>query len=76
MNRNIAGFFIVLLVLAVAGPAVADNGAEKASEQKAFTVENSKVDIGVVAAGTDGIAVFVFKNNTDKDVKIIRAKPT
>ena len=76
MKRNDAAVFVVLLILAIAGFAGAEDGVEKAAEQKTFRVDNATVDLGVVRAGSDGVAVFVFTNDTDKDVKIIRAKPT
>ena len=76
MKRNTAAIFAVLVLLAIPGFVMAEDGAEKVAEQKTFRVENMTVNIGVVQAGTDGVAVFVFRNDTEKDVKILRAKPT
>ena len=76
MKRKTAGIAAMLLLLATSGVVLAGDGAEKAIEGKTFRVENKTIDLGVVRAGKDGVAVFIFRNDTDKDVKIIRAKPT
>ena len=76
MKRKTAAILATVLLLATSGVVLAGDGAEKASKGKTFRVENSTVDLGVVRAGQDGVAVYIFKNDTDKDVKIIRAKPT
>ncbi len=41
-----------------------------------LTVEQHTVDLGEVKAGTVAEAVFQFHNPTDRDVKILSAKPS
>ncbi len=48
--------------------------AEKGA--KGFWVEQAHVELDPVAAGTDAVATYVFHNDTDKEVKIIKAKPS
>lgn len=48
----------------------------KSDDTPGFRVEEAAVDLGTVIAGKDAVATFVFHNDTDKDVKIIRAKPS
>ena len=76
MTQNRAAIFTMLFLVATSGWVVAKDNIEKAAEQKTFRVEQRTVDLGVVQAGSDGVAVFVFRNDTDNDVQIIRAKPT
>jgi len=44
--------------------------------EKTFRVEEANIKLGKVAAGKDAVGTFVFHNDTDHDVKIIRAKPS
>lgn len=41
-----------------------------------FRVENDNLDLGRVAAGSTFTATFVFHNDTDRDVRILRAAPS
>jgi hypothetical protein len=66
MMRNL--WRIVALMLAGSGLA-AGAGA-------GLRVEQSTLDLGTVQAGTDAVGVFVFHNDGDGPVKIIRAKPS
>ncbi len=47
---------------------------EKAA--KGFWVEEANIELESVAAGTDAVGTFIFHNDTDKEVKIIKAKPS
>jgi hypothetical protein len=49
---------------------------EQVEPKPSFRVEAESVDVGDVRAGTDAVATFVFHNDGDKDVKIIKAKPS
>ena len=74
-----SGLTFLLLAGAIAlgvssGSAVTDEGQE--GETKGFWVENTTVDLGKIRAGEDAVGTFIFHNETDKDVKIIRAKPS
>ena len=72
------GRWMLLLVFAglLTGPALAAAEDEQESTSKGFWIENTTVDLGKVRAGEDAEAVFVFHNDTEKDVQIIRAKPS
>jgi hypothetical protein len=51
--------------------------AEKAEKaEKGFWVEVEHLELDPVAAGSDAVGTFIFHNDTDKDVKIIKAKPS
>ncbi len=58
----------LLLVMATVGSAQQDEAT--------FRVEPTEVDLGTIKAGTDAVATFTFHNDGDKEVKIIRAKPS
>lgn len=71
--RVAAGASLAALLIVV-GVASADT--EEKPEAPAFRVEKADIVLGTVVAGTDAVATFVFHNDTDKDVKIIKAKPS
>ena len=43
---------------------------------KGFWVEEADLDLGSVPAGSDAVGTYVFHNDTAKEVKIIKAKPS
>ena len=43
---------------------------------KGFWVEEADLDLGTVSAGTDAVGTYIFHNDTGKEVKIIKAKPS
>jgi hypothetical protein len=47
-----------------------------ADAQPAFQVESSQLEVGPVASGTVAVATFVFHNNSDAEVHILRAAPS
>jgi len=51
-------------------------GNQETTEKKTFYVQEANLNLGKVAAGQDAVGTFVFHNDTEKDVKIIRAKPS
>jgi hypothetical protein len=65
---------LVMMVLAAA-VAAADQSAVQ-SAGSAFRVENPRIDLGEIKAGTEAVATFVFHNDGPEDVKIIKAKPS
>jgi hypothetical protein len=42
----------------------------------AFGVEESRIDLGDIKAGTEAVATFTFYNRGEKEVRIIKAKPS
>jgi hypothetical protein len=69
----------LLTAVAMSGsPAVlAQEGGDAAVDApKGFWVEEASLDLGTVAAGTDAVAVFTFHNDTGKEVRILKAKPS
>jgi hypothetical protein len=47
-----------------------------ASGDAGLRTETPQIDLGEVMAGTVAVATFVFHNDGDHDVKILRAKPS
>ena len=41
-----------------------------------FRVESDSLEVGPVTAGTTAAATFVFHNEGDRDVRILRAAPS
>lgn len=41
-----------------------------------FSVEEPRIDLGEVKAGTEAVATFTFVNQGTEDVRIIKAKPS
>lgn len=66
---------LTLLVLTVALIAIADQ-VNAQTDGPTFSVENPRIDIGEIKAGSEAVATFVFHNDGLTDVKIIRAKPS
>jgi hypothetical protein len=60
----------VLMVVWSVGTSAADD------ENRGFWVEETNIQTGKVIAGEEVSGTFVFHNDTDADVKIIRAKPS
>lgn len=67
---------IVLVIGVVAVASFASVGLTDEETPPGFSVEQADIDLGTVVAGQDAVATFVFHNETEKDVKIIRAKPS
>ncbi len=66
---------LTLALLSVVMVAIGDH-VDAQSGGPTFSVENPKIDIGEIKAGSDAVATFVFHNNGPTDVKIIKAKPS
>jgi hypothetical protein len=71
-------FALVVGALAVASVVPIAHAEQQEGEAAApgFRVEKADIDLGTIVAGDEAVATFVFHNDTDKDVKIIRAKPS
>jgi len=50
--------------------------AEEEAAAPTLRVEQTAIDLGDVTAGKENKAVFVFHNDGEADVKILRAKPS
>jgi len=80
MKRRL--FFTLALFLVAAiffiAPIQADETKEnqETTTEKSFRVEEPNLKLGKIMAGKDAVGTFIFHNETDKDVKIIRAKPS
>ena len=64
----------VVVVLSFASLALTEQEQEEAPP--VFRVEKADLELGTVVAGQDAVATYIFHNETDRDVKIIRAKPS
>ena len=68
---------VVVLLCAVLcgafGVAAAD---DVEAEPRGFWVEETTLDVGDIRAGEQVVGTFVFHNDGEKDVNIIRAKPS
>ena len=62
-------------VVVAAGPGGA-LATEPSPATPSLRVEEKAIDVGDVVVGKEGVAVFVFHNDGDKDVRILRAKPS
>lgn len=71
--RWVALAVVLILTMSSVGAAQTEL-AEEVS--KGFWVEKTHIDLDPVSAGTDAVATFVFHNDTAKEVKIIKAKPS
>lgn len=71
MKRVIVMIVALSLVLLVGG-----DTADAQTGGPALTVENPRIDLGLIKAGATATGTFVFHNSGDKDVKIIKAKPS
>ncbi len=76
---------VVLTIMAVAlwaaALARAQEPAKPATEAAApavpvLTVEQEKIDLGTVKAGTDAVATFTLHNKGAVEVKVLSAKPS
>ena len=66
---------VIICVVALSSVVFAETeGADEGA--KGFWVEEADIELESVAAGTDAVGTFIFHNDTDKEVKIIKAKPS
>jgi len=66
---------VVAVFIAALTAAVAITSAEEA-KRASFWVENDSIDLGTVVAGRDATATFVFHNDGETEVRIIKAAPS
>jgi allophanate hydrolase subunit 1 len=78
-SRSPVAYCVVALGLIAALPIMTtaqDTQTSPQSEKPLFWVESTSVDVGKVKAGDDAVATFVFHNNSNQPVKILKAKPS
>ena len=71
MQRGSSVVVMMVLCLLFTGGSSSDE-----TPAAAFRVEEARLDLGTVKSGSEAVAVFTFHNTGDKDVRIIRAKPS
>jgi len=80
MRKSLRLGWILAVVLGLVWvlPLKADETKEPTTEktEKAFRAEHANLKIGKIPAGQDAVGKFIFHNDTDHDIKIIRAKPS
>lgn len=64
----------VLFITALTAAVLTTSAGETANPT--FWVENDSIDLGRVAAGRDATATFVFHNDGETEVRIIKAAPS
>ena len=64
----------VMLIAALTAVVLTTSAGEP--ERATFWVENDSIDLGRVAAGRDATATFVFHNDGETEVRIIKATPS
>lgn len=67
---------VLISALVLAAVLMIGDWAGAQSGSPTFSVENTRIDLGKIKAGTVAEATFVFHNNGPDDVKIIKAKPS
>jgi hypothetical protein len=67
------GLMILLPTLLAAQ--TADSSSLQTTQPK-FWVESTTVDAGKVKAGEYAVATFIFHNDSDQPIKILKAKPS
>ena len=75
MNRSYCGAGVVVAALMCAAFATV-NADDAPTATQAFRVDAPQLDVGDVRAGSEAVAIFKFHNDGEKDVRIIRAKPS
>jgi len=71
MKRGVVTFVVAAVALV---PLTGGVAADTASVP--FKVEQARLNLGDIRAGTEAVATFVFHNDGQEDVKILRAKPS
>ncbi len=64
----------MMLIAALTAAVLTTSAGE--TERATFWVENDSMDLGRVAAGRDATATFVFHNDGETEVRIIKAAPS
>ena len=73
-TRRLIGCAALVALLAAGAPAPA-SAVEDETTKGVFRVEATTLELDTVAAGSDAVGTFIFHNDSDRDVKILRAKP-
>ena len=65
-----------MIILVAALAFLAASWADAQAGPVTFTVDESRIELGEIKAGTEALAVFTFHNAGEEDVTIIKAKPS
>ena len=77
MKRLVMTLILWTVIAAtMVGAATTETPATTETSEPVLTVEQPRIDLGEIKAGSDAVATFVFHNSGPNDVKIIRAKPS
>lgn len=71
-----AALATVVVCLVALSSVVFAEAEQTEKAQTGFWVEETNIELDAVAAGSDAVATFVFHNDTGKEVRIIKAKPS
>lgn len=75
-RRRLALDLGLTLMLLTVSMIVAVDRTDAQATGPTFSVEESRINVGEIKAGSEVVATFVFHNQGPTDVKIIRAKPS
>jgi hypothetical protein len=64
------------IFIAVCSTMTCSNVAATEVVPPTFSVESTQLDVGPVTAGKTAAATFVFHNDSDREVRILRAAPS
>ena len=65
-----------MIILVTALAFLATLWADAQTGPVTFTVDEPRIELGEIKAGTPALAVFTFHNAGEEDVTIIKAKPS
>jgi hypothetical protein len=68
--------WIAPMLIAGAIFTVVSAAEDGARSDKVLRVDQTTIDVGEVFAGRQAIATFVIHNDGDRDIRILRAKPS
>jgi len=74
-TRSFATALLLAGLCSAATAQEAPAAPQAATVEPSFRVEQSSLDLGTVRAGEDAVGTFVFRNDGQVPVKILRAKP-
>lgn len=76
MPRRAATTLLAALLVATPAAASGEEPPQSGAGAPRLVVEQESLDIGVVEAGADAVATFVLRNDGERDLHILKAKPS
>jgi len=67
---------VLWIVLAGSLSAMPASGFAAETSKRVVRVENSRLDLGDVKAGTEGVGTFILHNDGDSEMRVLHAKPS